>query len=713
MKRNLILHLLMVIVLLNSSGNYLAQSSVDQNEKGAVLVLQSSTLSAQGRRRASRSLRLDGLFYETSNGRTPLPATLTRNAQNISKQNWTGRVQMGDGREVSVSVAPQGKNFIVNLKAKPDADILKWGLAIDATRNEYYTGLMERVVDGPQRRSWADGIKEAMNLRGQKVEMIVKPTTSVYAPYYLSSRGYAVFVYGDWPGYFDFAADNPERVKIEFEGPSFQLKVYTAADPASLVRAHSLEAGPPFMPPKWMFTPWRWRDEHTQRATYFDGTPVTGPFNSEVMEDVLMMKAFGIPNGIYWIDRPWGPGKPWGYDDFEIDEQRLPNFAAMVKWLEAQDTKTVLWIAPFFQGKMMQEALAKGYTLAGQVRPITGNNYPMVDLTNPAARAYWQEGIGKLLKLGVAGFKLDRGEEDIPESGPYKVFDGRSIRENRNAYPAMYVKAVYDIAKKYRGDDFFLMPRAAYTGASPYAVFWGGDVGGTQEGLRASIIALQRSAVMGYPNWGSDICGYTQQLMEQEVCGRWLAFGAFNPIMEVGPTRNVAFWNLPREPSYEYVLIAIWRLYARLHQRLIEYGYEHAKEANQTGMPIVRPLFLVDPKAPEAWENWWTYLYGRDLLVSPIWEKGKRKQTVYLPAGDRWRDAWASDKIYQGGQTIMVSAELHQIPLFVRVGSSVNLGDLNQQWKESLTIAQEKPALKALDAQLKEWFEKGNAGTTR
>ena len=88
----------------------------------------------------------------------------------------------------------------------------------------------------------------------------------------------------------------------------------------------------------------------------------------------------------------------------------------------------------------------------------------------------------------------------------------------------MYVKAVYEIAQKYRGNDFALMPRAAYTGSSPYAVFWGGDIGGTQEGLRASIIAVQRSAVMGYPNWGSDICGYNQQLLEQEVCGQMACF---------------------------------------------------------------------------------------------------------------------------------------------------------------------------------------------
>jgi len=696
MKIRIEIYLIAFVALLSPAG----QAQALRSGARATLVLESNNLAG------TRNLKLDSLFYETADGRTILPAQLTKEAKAIKDKQWSGEIRMPGGRVVSVSVTPQGNNFVIRLKAQPDADIVKWGLAIDARDDEYYTGLMERVVDGPQAASWAPGLTKALNLRGQKVEMIVKPTTSIYGPFYLLSRGYAIFVKGTWPGVFDFAAADQSRVKTEFEGSSFEMKVYTASDPATLVRQHALDAGPPFMPPKWMFTPWRWRDEHTQRPKYYDGTPVTGPFNSEVMEDVLLMKAYGIPNGVYWIDRPWGPGLPWGYDDFEIDEKRLPHFAEMVKWLEGQDAKTLLWIAPFFQGQMEKEALAKGYALAGQRRPTNGNNYPMVDLTNPAAKAYWQEGVAKLLKLGVAAFKLDRGEEDIPDNGPFKLFDGRSIRENRNAYIAMYLKATYEIAARYRGHDFVLMPRGAYTGSSPYGVFWGGDIGGTQEGLRASIIAVQRSAVMGYPNWGSDTCGYNQQLLEQEVCGRWLGFSAFTPIMEVGPTRNVAFWNLPREPSYDTELIAIWRLYARLHQRLIDYSYKYAQEAMKTGTPIVRPLFLVDPKSSAAWANWWTYLYGQDILVSPIWEKGKRTQQVYLPSGAKWRDAWRPERVYDGGETITVNAGLHQIPLFVRVGSSVKLGDLNQEWKESHAIAEKKPDLRALDAELRAWFEK-------
>src|SRR5437870_3333682 len=319
-------------------------------------------------------LQLTGFFVEVDGKRIDLPE--------LSVKSET---RLADGRLVRRSTKRDGDNFTVSLTARPTERVSKWGLAIEAGPQEYFTGVMERVIDGPQQLSWEAGQDHVLNLRGQKIDVILKPTTSLYAPFYLSSRGYAVFVKGTWPGLVDFCATDPARVRIEFEGPSFEMKLYTAADPAALVRAHALDAGPPFLPPKWMYLPWRWRDEHTQRAAYYDGTPVTAPFNSEVMEDVLMMRAYGIPNGVYWIDRPWGPGK-MGYDDFDIDYKRLPHFDAMVKWLESQDQKTVLWIAPFFQGKMSDEGTAKGYTLAGQIRPSSGNNFPMVDLSNPDAR---------------------------------------------------------------------------------------------------------------------------------------------------------------------------------------------------------------------------------------------------------------------------------------------------------------------------------------
>jgi len=140
--------------------------------------------------------RLDGLYYETTNhSRTLLPELSLAAAQSTGRSE----TKMPDGRTVKLVLEPSGDDYNVSLSAEPDAGIIGWGLAVKAAADEYFTGLMERVVDGPQAKSWAPDITTAMNLRGEKVDMILKPTTSVYAPFYLSSGGYEVFVRGNWP----------------------------------------------------------------------------------------------------------------------------------------------------------------------------------------------------------------------------------------------------------------------------------------------------------------------------------------------------------------------------------------------------------------------------------------------------------------------------------------------------------------------------------
>ena len=184
------------------------------------------------------------------------------------------------------------------------------------------------------------------------------------------------------------------------------------------------------------------------------------------------------------------------------------------------------------------------------------------------------------------------------------------------------------------------MPRAGYTNSNRYGVFWGGDIGIVPdydstypEALRAAVIALQRSAIIGFPIWGSDTGGYVS-VMDHELTARWLAFSCFCPIMEIGPTENRGLWNLKTPPHYDSQLIAIWRLYSIIHTNLIDYSYQQAKNARKTGMPIVRPLFLQYPDQQQAWQDWQTYLYGPDILVSAVWQKNTQEHSLYLPAGE-------------------------------------------------------------------------------
>src|SRR5438105_4700908 len=123
MKIRIEIYLIAFVALLSIFATGQAQKLT--NSGGAVLVLESNQLAGE------KNLRLDGLFFETAYGRTMLPAQLTEGAKAIKDKPWSGEVRMPEGRAVSVSVTPQGKNFVIRFNAQPNADIVKWGLGID------------------------------------------------------------------------------------------------------------------------------------------------------------------------------------------------------------------------------------------------------------------------------------------------------------------------------------------------------------------------------------------------------------------------------------------------------------------------------------------------------------------------------------------------------------------------------------------------------
>ncbi|MDQ7063452.1 MAG: glycoside hydrolase family 31 protein [candidate division KSB1 bacterium] len=633
-------------------------------------------------------------FYETDNGKVYLsgaPDELVR-----EKSVLFARWQNLGGRQVELRLLRDDADVALSLRAAPDADILQWGFEIVADTSEKFTGVMERVVDGPQKRSWKPGIDVAMDLRGQKVTTLVKPTLSLYSPFFLSTAAYGLWIESTWPVAIDFCRADSERVTIVAQGPALRARFLFGETLVDVVKKYNLLSGPPFLPPNWAFRPWRWRDEHKHLPRYFDGTPVKAPYNSQVVEDILMMQALDIPCGVYWVDRPWAKGS-YGYDDFEFDTQRLPAPKKMIDWLHGKNIRFLLWIAPWVQGDMAAEARKRGFNYSRQNAHHTDRI--LIDFTNPQATRWWQEtGLQKIIEAGVDGCKLDRSEELVPADRRFLVYNGKTMREVRNDYPRLYVKAAYEAFARARGQDFVLMPRAGYFGSSRYGVFWGGDIGGSEWGLRAAIIAALRSSLIGFPIWGSDTGGYWGGF-DREVTARWLAFSCFTPIMEVGPTENRAFWDMPKKPHYDAELIAIWRLYAKLHDRLADYSYRAAKQAHEEGVPVVRPLLLLYPEKNEAWFDWATYLYGEDILVAAIWQKGQKSRLLYLPPGARWCDAWNPEDVYDGDTFLRLDTPLHKIPIFFREGSGVDLGDLNALYRESLELAKKKPSMARLQTQ--------------
>jgi alpha-glucosidase (family GH31 glycosyl hydrolase) len=618
---------------------------------------------------------------------------ITKISENELSYSWNS----SDETQVVLSISNLKTDLEVSLKTLPEnIQVDKWLLNISASENEYFTGIFERVVDGNQKNSWADNIQTALNLRGEKVDVKLKPTVSAYAPFYLSSNNYGIFVHGTWPGHIDFCKDDEKLVMISFEGPQFNFKIYTSDHPMDIVRKHALESGPSFVPPKWAFGQWRWRDEHFNKKKYYDNTLKKAPYNTDIVEDILLMEAFDIPVTAQWIDRPWCPGKS-GFDDYIFDTVKFPHPEQMIKWINSKNQELMIWIGPWVMGNMAKHAKENNFELQSKIHH-NETGQVLVDFSNPDAVKWWGEnGPGKLAKMGIKGFKLDRADgEKLLDSLHLKAYNGKSFRENFNDYPHQYVKATFDAVQPVLGNDFVLFPRAQYTGSARYGAMWAGDTDGKPEGLRSAIIAMQRCSVMGYPIWGSDIGGYWGQFSRESTM-RWIAFGCFSPIMETGPTNNLGFWSNPNEPFYDIELIATWRLYSKTRMKLIDYLNDLAIKANADGTPIARPLFLVYPEQPESWSDWQTYLLGPDILVSAIWKDEAVEHELFLPKGEVWIDAWNTEKEYEGGKFIKIEAPLYKIPLYIRKGSTIQLGNLKEIYSESLKIASEKPDLAELE----------------
>jgi len=707
------------------------------------------------------------LYYVTADGVQYLTEPVEYNQQG---GQLDAVYQTTDGRAASVQIARQANgSWQVAVAFDPSDGITRVGEVLAARPGEHFHGLTERARGNNDEVPRDPSVPVALDRRGERVVMDLNGTISLYAPFYLSSRGYGLYVESTWLGLFDVAQSDRTRMRFVFDGPSLTYHVLPGT-PKQVLRQYTERVGAPDPPPRWAFGTWRWRDEHSNPDVIYDGTPYRGPYNAQVYEDVAMMDALDIPLDVYWIDRPWAQGER-GYGDLEWDPERFPNAESMIEWIRTEhDAEVLVWLAPWVMGDLADEALRNGYFLPSEgmvamgvtrARPeqmeapafwhdlkprmlarvdslswtdlrngaqvhlgtnedpseavraqlrraieaaetpaelrrflaIDDRSYVLIDYTNPEAVAWWQDHIARLLEDGVAAFKLDRAEEVVADARDAYAYDGRSMAEVQNEYPTLYARAVAEVAQKYH-DEYVVMPRAGYPGAQQYAnAFWAGDTRATWIGFRNTLIGGLRAAVMGYPFWGSDTGGFWGGRTTHELLARWLGLSAFSPIMEIGPINNRAPWDMPDGTGYNAEAIATWRMYALLHAHLEAYIIRYAREAETTGHPIMRPLFVEYPDDERAWTVWDEYLFGEDYLVAPVIEEGVTTREVYLPEGE-WVDYWNPDADpIAGPTTVTVDVPLYKTPIFLRAGSDEAVLDLQAIYEESLEIARDQPTL--------------------
>jgi len=481
---------------------------------------------------------------------------------------------------------------------------------------------------------------------------------SARAPFYVTSRRYGIYVKTLAQGHYAIAQAG--KTVFSFKDAQLIYDIIYGPSGAEVLSRYNAMAGPAFMPPTWAFGTICWRDD--------EHDDLHGVHNAQekVIDDADHLQKLKIPAGAIWLDRPYGSGElGWGGMDFDSS---FPDPPGMIRDLSDRGIKLLLWSANRCCGKMFAEGSAKGYLF-----PYT---WPAADIRRPEVYDWWKEKLNAYVRLGVKGYKIDRGEEnEMPDA-------------LQNQFAVLFPKLSAEGLGEAYGNDYFTFTRNVNDTSRRYTAVWNGDSWPTFGGLQVTIQNGLRAGVINFPMWGSDTGGYFAPSHDtKELLARWLEFSAFSPMMEVilGPKRTIWY-------DYDDELVAITQKYAAAHHDLIPYTRSYMYQATQTGMPIMRALALAYPEDQSLSDTWDEYLYGGEILVAPVTTAKATERVVYLPAG-RWMNYGDKHTVYEGKAAVTVPAPLGVIPLFVREGAIIPRGDIvklnnnwDTEWKPQLRV---------------------------
>src|SRR5690606_23004254 len=239
-----------------------------------------------------------------------------------------------------------------------------------------------------------------------------------------------------------------------------------------------------------------------------------------------------------------------------------------------------------------------------------------------------------------------------------------SHRKAHNIYGMQMVRATYEGLRKLTPNKRpFTITRAAYAGTQRYASVWTGDNVATWEHLKMGSLQLQRLAMSGLSFCGTDIGGFSGE-PSAELFARWIQFGVFSPFMRAHSAGDTA----EREPwSFGQEFEDINRKFIELRYKLLPYFYTVFWEHSQHGVPILRPLIMLEQGEESNLSRQEEFAFGDKILVSPVLEAGQQVKTVYLPKG-KWYNYW-SNELLDGGMEHQIDTPIDQMPIFIKAGT--------------------------------------------
>ena len=486
-----------------------------------------------------------------------------------------------------------------------------------------------------------------LNKAGQKVNLFVTDpqgpeTDQMYKPipFFMSNRGYGMFMHTSAPVTCDFGATYIGLNKMFMGDENLDLFVFFG-EPKDILDEYTDLVGKPGMPPLWSFGTWM------SRITYFsekEGYDVA----ANIRKNKYPCDVIHFDTG--WFDVDW-------QCDYKFSENRFQNPQQMLKDLRSQGFHVCLWQLPYFtpKNRYFSELIEKDMYVKNGNGELPYEDV-VLDFSNPETVKWYQDKLAGLLNIGVSAIKVDFGEA-APLNGIYA--SGKSGWYEHNLYPVRYDMAVSEITKKLHNENI-MWARAAWAGSQRYPLHWGGDAATTNTGLLGTLRAGLSFGLSGFSCWSHDMGGFVKSTPEDLYC-RWIPFGFLT-------SHTRAHGAPPTEPwLYDSKRVQdVFRKSAEMKYRLMPYVYAQAKECTEKGLPMLRALFVEFPDDPGAWKVDDEYLFGSQILVAPLLESGMTGRTVYLPEG-KWID-YQTEKVYEGGWHRIEAGSL-PIIMLVRDGS--------------------------------------------
>jgi len=480
-------------------------------------------------------------------------------------------------------------------------------------------------------------------------------------PLVLSSKIYAVHFDNTPIGFLDLDSKKNNTLSYETISGRKTYQVIAAGNWVNLIQQYTNLTGKQPLPPRWAL------GNFASRMGYHS--------EKEAREVVQKFKDDQIPLDAIIIDLYWfGKELQGTMGNLEFYKDSFPTPKKMITDFKKKGIKTILITEPFIltNSKKWKETSEQDFLGKDSLgNPYTYDFYfghtGIIDIYNPKAKDWFWNIYKKYNDMGVSGWWGDLGEPEVHPSDLIHAIG--TADEVHNIYGHDWAKLVFEgYQKDYPNQRPFILMRAGYSGSQRFGMIpWSGDVNRTWGGLQAQPQIALQMGMQGMAYMHSDLGGFAGgEVLDSELYTRWLQYGVFQPVFRPHAQESIAAEPIFHDDKTK----ALAKKSIELRYQLLVYNYTLAFENNQKGNPLMRPLFFEEPENSILQNSSGAYLWGNDLLITPILKSGISEKEIYFPKSNNWFDFYTDEK-YDAGSLKKVETKPDHIPTFVRAGAFI------------------------------------------